>query len=313
MTAFEEALAGPLKPRTEVVTGYADTWPNVVIGGVSQFANWCTDAYTEKGDPVLVARELDPQGIARNTVIQTIGKPQPISGTVVSANGTSVVVDVGGGQTITAVYSSTLGLVGGELVRLLWQGGTATVLVKLTSYVKPPIEPPTTAPPPPKVTTGKLTARATDSATWVPGLGSWNNWAGGMQNVYQGSWAGFTTYGSWFYNGSTKQLAGATINRVQFRVPRRLSAGSYNNSATLHVYVHTSNNRPGGDVARVLGPYNFTIPAGYQGGYVDLPTAAGDQLKGGGGISIAGDPYAGFAGKATDPASGQLVITWTRS
>jgi hypothetical protein len=197
-------------------------------------------------------------------------------------------------------------------VRLMWQGRVATVLVKLTSYVAPPVSAPGTTAPPPANSTGELPVFATDSATWVPTLGDWNAWAGGGQNVYQGTYGGSTTYGSWFYNGATKQLAGATIGKVLFRVPKRRAVGSYNTAGTLHVYVHSSDTRPGGDVARISGPYDISIPANFQGDFKELPVTVGNLLKSGGGISIAGDPYMGFVGKAEDPSSGQLIIPWSR-
>lgn len=318
---IEETLAGPLQPRTGVTSAIADVFPNIFLGGVRQFAYWADHVYADPGEAVVVSREVDPNGSARNYVVGRVGQPQPTSGTVASATGSSAVVSLGAG-TVTARYNSGLSLSAGDTVALLWQGRIATVTAKLTDYVPPPVEAAPSPSPPPAPKTGTLSAFATDTATWVPGLGVWNAWAGGNQNVYQGSWSGYTTYGSCFYNGQTKQLAGATVTRVLLRIPKRLSVGAYNNAATIHVYVHTSNNRPGGDVARVLGPYNFTIPAQYAGnstiqsgvpkGWVSLPVAAGTQLAGGGGISISGEPYMGFVGKATDPSAFQLLTDWQR-
>lgn len=309
--SIEETLAGPLRSRTEVVSAYADFWPNIVLGGVQQFAYWNDHAYAAPGEAITVAREVDPSGVARNTVIGRIGRPGATEGTVLSADGMKAVVSVGAIE-VTAAYNSGLTLVGGDTVRLMWQGRVATVLVKLTSYVAPPVPAPGTTAPPPANSTGELPVFATDSATWVPGLGVWNAWAGGRQSVYQGSYSGHTMYGSWFYNGATRQLAGATIDRVRFRAPKRLSVGSYNAAGTMHVYVHGSDTRPGGDVARISGPYDISIPAHWQGDFVDLPPTAGDALKSGGGISIAGEPYMGLAGKAEDPSSGQLILNWSR-
>lgn len=308
---IEEKLAGPLRSRTEVVSAFADFWPNIVLGGVQQFAYWNDHAYAAPGEAITVARELDPNGIARNTVIGRIGRPGATEGTVLSTDGTKAVVSVGLIE-VEAAYNADLLLAGGDTVRLMWQGRTATVLVKLTDYVAPELVTPAPAAPPPASTTGKLPVFATDSATFAPGL-AWNNWAGGRQNVYQGPYGGFTMYGAWFYNGATRQLAGATTGPVLFRVPKRLAVGSHNATGTIHIYVHSSDTRPGGDVARIAGPYNFDIAPNFQGDFVELPAEAGDLLKdGGGGISIAGSPYLGFVGKAEDPASGQLIIPWSR-
>lgn len=310
--SIEEALAGPLRARTEVVSAYADSYPNIILGGVQQFAYWNDHVYAAPGEAITVAREVDPSGVARNTVIGRIGRPGATEGTVISADGTSAIVSVGATE-FTAAYNSSLTLSGGDTVRLIWQGRLATVMAKLTSYIAPAVQISGTTAPPPVNATGELPVFATDSATWVPSNGVWNAHAGGRQNVYQGSYAGVTTYGAWFYNGATRQLAGATVNRARLMVPKRLSAGSYNSAGTLHVYVHSSDTRPGGDVARISGPYDLSIPAHWQGGLMDLPTGVGDALKNGGGISIAGDPYMGFVGKADDPSSGQLVFEWSRT
>jgi hypothetical protein len=318
---IEERLAGSQDPRTNVVSAFAHDYPNIVLGGVPQFAYWCDHVYAVKGEPVAVAVESDPNGGARNTVIGRIGRPGATEGTVLSADGTKALVSVGA-EEVAAAYNSDLTLTGGDTVRLLWQGRVATVLVKLTSYVAPPADSPGTTAAPPNTSAGELSALATDSATWVPTLGAWNRWAAQNQNVYQGTYGGSTMYGAWFYNGFTKQLAGATLTDVLFRVPKRFAVGSYNSAGDIHIYVHTSDNRPAGDVARVLGPYSFTIPPNYNGGsvlqdgvpagFVRLPIAAGTQLVSGGGISITGSPYMGFAGKAEDPSSGQLLIPWSR-
>jgi hypothetical protein len=112
------------------------------------------------------------------------------------------------------------------------------------------------------------------------------------------------------------ELAGATITRVRFRVPQRRTVGSYNSALTLHLYAHTSPGRPGGDVTRVSGPTDWSVPAGWNpspgDGFIDLPTSIASTLIAGGGISISGDPYLSFVGKPSDPASGQLLIDWNR-
>ena len=96
--SIEETLAGPLRSRTEVVSAYAAAWPNIVLGGVPQFAYWNSHVYAEPGEAVTVAREVDPSGVARNTVIGRIGRPGATEGTVVSADGTKAVVTAGGAE-----------------------------------------------------------------------------------------------------------------------------------------------------------------------------------------------------------------------
>lgn len=309
--SIEETLAGKLDSRFEVVSAFADDWPNIVVGGVQQFAYWNDHVYALKGEAITVAREVDPSGIARNTVIGRIGRPGADTGTVLTVESNYLLVSVGAAE-VRARFDPAKTYTPGDIVALDWKGGTITALFVVTDYVPPAVDIPATTAPPPANNSGELAAFATDSGTWVPSLGYWNVWAAKNQNVYTGSYGGYTMFGSWFFNGATRQLAGAAITRVRFRVPKRFSVGAYNSTGTLHIYVHTNDTRPGGDVARVTGPYDIAIPPNFQGGFVDIPTAAGDQLKNGGGISIAGDPYMGVQGKAEDPASGQLLIGWAR-
>lgn len=309
--SIEETLAGSLEPRNEVVSAFADDWPNVVVGGVQQFAYWCDHVYALKGEAIAVAREVDPSGVTRNMVIGRIGRPGADTGTVLTVESNYLLVSVGATE-VRARFDADKVYTAGDIVALDWKGGTITALFVVTDYVPPSAVSTGTTAPPPASTSGTLAAYATDSATWVPGLSAWNAWARGGQNVYQGSYGGYTMFGAWFYNGATRQLDGATIGRVQFNVPRRLTVGSYNSSGSLHLYTHNADTRPGGDVTRVSGPFDITIGSGSQGGWVDLPTSVGDTLKNGGGIAIMGDPYMGFVGKADDPASGQLLIQWNR-
>lgn len=307
---IEERLAGPLRIRTEIVSGFADYWPDIVIGGRTQPAYWNDHVYAVKGEAITVLREVDPNGVARNVVIGRIGRPGAPEGTVISTDGSKAVVSVGS-EEIIAAYNTALTLTGGDTVRLLWQGREATVLAKLTSYVPPPVYMPGNTEPPPATSSGELPVFASDSATFSPAL-KWNGWAGGNQRVYQGNYNGNELYGAWFYNGATRQLEGATVGVPRFYVPKRRSVGNFNQAGTLHVYVHNADTRPEGNVDRIAGPFDLEIPAGFSGGFRDLPQQAANLLKNGGGICILGNPYMGFVGKAEDPSSGQLLIPWTR-
>lgn len=311
MSSIEEVLAGPLVARNEVVSAFADIWPNVIVGGVQQFAYWNDHVYAQPGEAITVAREVDPSGVTRNTVIGRIGRPGADTGTVLTVEANYLLVSVGATE-IRARFDTAKTYTPGDIVALDWKGGTITALFVVSTYVPPPVTAPSTTAPPPTTNSGELAVYATDSATWNLNFNAWNVWATKKQDVYTGTNSGHTVTGSWFYNGATKQLEGATITEVRFRVPKRFPAGSHNDPITLHIYLHSSDTRPGADVSRYAGPYDLTIPAQFQGGWFNLPVEVGDALKAGGGISIAGNPYAGFQGKADDPASGQLLIKWQR-
>lgn len=300
----------------EIVPGFADVYPNVRILGVPQPAAWPAGLYASPGEPLFIAQLIRPDAPTQTVVLGRAGVDGPREGTVTTVPGGSDTITItSDGKDYTATFLTGYTPVVGDRVRLLWQGRDVTVMGKVGVtpsagvLVGEPLQPP------PASSSGTFNAPATDSATmWGPG--GWDSWAGGGGHVHQGSWSGSTVTGAWFYGNTMAELAGATITRILFRVPARRSVGSYNNPGTIHLYAHNSPSRPGGDVARVAGPTDVSIPAGWapgpDDGWVDLPTSYAPTLINGGGVSISGDPYMGFVGKPSDPASGQLRIEWSR-
>lgn len=302
----------------QIVGGFADTYPNVKVGGLPQPAAWPSGVYAAQGEPVLIAQLVKPDAPAQYVVLGRVGADGPREATVTTVPGGSDTITVTADSVdYTATFLASYTPVVGDRVRMLWQGRDGTVVGKVG--VSPStggfIEP--TAPPPPPATFGVFPAPAIDSATyWGPG--GWDSIRpyGGV--VSQGTVYGTSNVvtGAWFYGNMMAELAGATINRVRFRVPQRRSVGSFNDALLLHIYAHTSPGRPGGDVTRVSGPTDVSIPAGWNpgpgDGFIDLPTSIAPTLIAGGGISISGDPYLSFVGKPADSASGQLLIDWSR-
>lgn len=313
------SLAGQIASPSDgvqIIPAFADVYPNVRIGGLSQPAAWPSGVYAGLGEAIFVAQLVKADAPAQNVVIGRVGADGPREGTVTTVPGGSDTITVtAAGTDYTATFLAAYTPTVGDRVRLFWQGRDVTIMGKVG--ITPgagTIDAGTGAPPPPK-SSGTFNAPATDSATlWGPG--GWDSWAGGGGHVYQGSWGGSTVTGAWFYGNTMAELAGATITRVQFRVPARRSVGSYNSAGNLHLYAHSSPGRPGGDVSRVSGATDVSIPAGWNpgpgDGFIDLPTSYASTLISGGGISISGDPYMGFTGKPSDPASGQLRIDWSR-
>ena len=307
--------------RVVIVPGFADVYPNVKIGGLPQLAGWPSGLYAAPGERVFIAQLIRPDAPAQNVVLGRVGADGPREATVTTVPGGSDTITVTADKAYTATFLSSYTPTVGDRVRLLWQGPDVTVLGKVG--VTPGGAAPTgttgagtTAPPAPKAS-GTFPAPAIDSATYWSG-GGWDSIRpyGGI--VSQGTVYGTTNLvtGAWFYGNTMAELAGATINRVRFRVPQRRTVGDYNKPLTLHLYAHNSPARPGGDVTRVSGPTDVTIPAGWNpgpgDGFIDLPTGVAATLIAGGGISISGDPYLSFVGKPADPASGQLLIDWSR-
>lgn len=295
-----------------IVPGFADVFPMIRVGGAVQPATWPQDVYATPGDPILVAYIMKPDAPAQAVVLFVTSTPGPREATVTVVPGGSDTITVNdGANDYTATFLQSYTPVNGDRVRLLWQGSDATVLGKVGVTPGRDIPAPQTAAPPPPKASGTFSGVATDSATWW-GPGGWGSWAGGGTAVFQGDFGSGPVYGAWFYAGAFSGLAGANITRIQMWVPARKSVGAYNSPGTLHIYAHTSGGRPAGDVSRVYGPYDWTIPAGWAGGFIDLPLAVVPTLIAGGGLSIAGSPYIGLKGKAEDPASGQVLADWNR-
>jgi hypothetical protein len=313
------SLAGHVaKPfdGVQIVPAFADAYPKVRIGGVAQPATWPSGVYAAPGEPLLIAQIVKPDAPAQNVVLGRVGADGPREGTVTTVPGGSDTITVtAAGVDYTATFLVGYTPVVGDRVRLLWQGRDVTILGQVGITPEAGTIDSGINPPPPPRSSGTFNAPANDSATlWAPG--GWDSWAKGGGHVYQGTWAGSTVTGSWFYGNTMAELAGATISRIRFRVPARRSVGDFNSAGNIHLYAHTSPSRPGGDVTRVTGPTDVSIPAGWapgpDEGWVDLPLTFAPTLIIGGGISISGDPYLGFLGKPSDPASGQLRLDWSR-
>lgn len=292
--------------------GFADVYPNVRVRGLVQPAIWLGQ-YALPGEPILVG--LMGEGtVGQYVVLGRVGVPNPVEGTVTAAPAGSDTITVeAAGVEYTVAFASDLTPTVGDRMRLMWQGSTGTAICKVGVTPPAAVNTPTTPPPPSASTGGTHPVIATDSATFSVGYG-WNAYYG--QNLYQGDGSGWgapaNNSGAWFYGAGASQLAGSTVTGVQFRLPARKSGGASSSTATAHIYLHNSPTRPGGDVSRIDGPFDVSVPPGYGGGYIALPTGWGGALVAGGGISITGSPYMGFQGRSEDPASGQLQLAWQR-
>ncbi|WP_426940254.1 hypothetical protein [Pseudarthrobacter sp. S6] len=307
-------MLGASAGEFEVSGGFADVYPNIRHRGLVQPATWLCD-YAAPGESIIVGTIGKPDAPAQMLVLGRVGAPGPTEATVTAAPGGSDTITVtAAGVDYTATFLTSYAPTVSDRVRLFWQGGSGTVLGKVGITPTTAPAPPSTAPPPPASSSGTLPVAAIDSATYSGSLYGWNAYYG--NSVYQGdgsTWgAPSANSGAWFYGNGAGQLAGATVTGVQFRIPARRSGGASGSAATVHLWLHTNPSRPGGDVSRTTGPIDVSIPAGYGGGWVDLPAGWGAALITGGGIGITGSPYMGLVGRDADPASGQINLTWQR-
>jgi len=307
------------KDRVEVIAGFADIYPNVKIGGLPTQATWPSGVYAAPGESVLIAQLVKSDAPTQNVVLGRVGIDGPREATVTTVpGGSDTIIVTANSVAFTATFLAAYTPAVGDRVRLLWQGRDVTCVGKVGVTPATTVAEGGTQPPPPTKSSGTFSAPAIDSATYWSG-GGWDSIRPGGGIVGQGTVYGTSNVitGAFFYGNTMAELAGANITRVRLRVPQRRTVGDYNSALTLHLYAHTSPGRPGGDVTRVSGPTDITIPAGWNPapgeGFIDLPTTIAPTLIAGGGISISGDPYMSFVGKPSDSASGQLRIDWTRS
>lgn len=282
-----------------------------VHGNVLQ-ASWSDPLVVVAGDPVLVEVSSSRAGGGAAFVRSRLtNKPRPGKGKVLTVPPSSPTITVTGddGEPYTATFVASYTPVVGDPVLLSWNASVPSVTGKITTTAAP-APPPVVAAPPPPQQTGSTPVHASQSSTYWP-AGGWETWAGGNSNVYQGNYGSGQVYGAWFYGGRTGQMAGKTIKAIRFVLGARRPVGQNNSPITLHLYAHNSANRPGGDVSRVVGPFDVTVDPGQGLKEYNLPLSFAATLQGGGGIAIAGDPYAGFLGINSQPESGLLTFDWS--
>ena len=285
------------------------------VGGNLLTARWNAEIRPSQGLPIAVDITTDGMGQSTAAVpFAYVDQPRPGTGTATAfiPGGVADLLVFVGEDGVTYETDQFIGSYNpGDPIYLNWDADKPTVMGKIGALAAPP-PPAPTPPPPPVAGNGATTLLATASDTfWGPGgWGSYATSRNGGEDVYTGNYGSGPVTGAWFYGAPKPELQGKSVTRVQFKVPARIAAGSHNSPATIHFYAHTSGSRPGGDVNRTVGPHDISIPAHWQGGLIDLPTTFGPVLAAGGGISIAGDPYAGFISRLKDPESGKVVVDW---
>lgn len=308
-----DALRGePVLPaQTRLVLGQVVAEagvPQVTVGGVVLAARWLDPVSVSDGDPVLVALVAGPTGQSEAVVLgRTASRPRPAEGTV-TANPAGAMVTVSTVEGSLDVVEGYASPTVGDVVRLVWAAGVGTAVAKVTAVEAPPAPSAPSAPPGP-ASSGSESVAAVDTGSYNLTGGFWST----TLHPMQGTWDGRTYSGAWFYGTRAAVLDdGRVIHRVRMWLPARRRQGSWNAAGAINLYAHTSPARPGGDVFIVTGPHSITLPAGWAGGWVDLPSGWASTLLAGGGIGCYGSPYLGVSGLAEDPQSGALVFDWTR-
>lgn len=285
-----------------------------VDGNLLKPSSWADPMVVDDGDAVTV--EISSSGIGGgrvNVQSRATSEPRPRTGTVtqVPAGSNTITVEANGISYPTEPANGPYAV--GDKVHFDWGAGKPRALGKVALTAAAIVEPKKFAPAPPKprATTGKTSAAARSSRTRGPN--GWGTHAGDGAKVYQGTYGGVITTGAWFYGTPLKGLNdGRKITRIQFRTGAHLNVGAYG-SKTFHFYAHTHASQPGGDTNRVSGPHDVSIPQGAAPRWIDLPLSFAAHLLAGGGIAVAGDPYAAMQGRtSSSPDSGALILHWER-
>lgn len=271
----------------------------VNVGGGGGSVRWAGGYVPVAGDPVLVAlRGLEAWVLGRTTP-----GPRPGRGTVQTIpGGATITVDVGG-VSVACTFASTYTPTVGDVVRLLWESDPPFVIAKEGTTAAPAAVKAPAAPPPSSLS-GVHTIPAVESRSYRSGA-----WRTDTDDVVQGDAPGYTgnpNNGAWFYGSGPSRLAGQVLTKAEIWLPGLSSSTS---TPTVHLYRHTSNTRPGGDVARVAGPFDVTKGGRVSGWYPFDLVAAQAVVDSGGGVGITGSPYARHKGLSSDGQSGALRLT----
>ena len=309
------AKMDPARSRTRLGTVVTvDGVRKVNVDGNVLTCTWADPMVVDDGDPVNV--EFYTAGIGQSKAhvsSRSTAQPRPRTGRVTQVPAGSPTIKV---EAVGVAYDAEP--VGGpyvlnDVVHLDWGAGRVRAIGKVTLTSTPPppavIAPP--QPPPKPRQSGYQTGAAIGSRTyWAPG--GWGSYAGDGNKVHQGTYAGATVTGAWFYGNQFKNLVGRQITKVQFRTGQRLAIGSHGAPVTFRFYAHTNPGQPGGDTNRVVGPFNWTAAPGQGPAWVQLPAEFGAVIANGGGIAISGEPYAAMQGTtARSPESGALILDWS--
>jgi hypothetical protein len=280
------------------------------VGGNLLTCRWLDPIQPVQGGNLVIDITTDERGQSTALVIGGYAdQPRPSTGTVLTV-GVSQIVFTGEDATTYSTDRFIGTYTVGDLIYLTWDAAKPTIIGKIPAIT---VTPPANTPVPAGgggAITGTHRTPATKSDTY--GVGGWGRWSTsqyGGEDVYSGTYGGYTVTGSWFYGLGNTVLAGRTIAAARFRLPQRLNVGA-SGSATVHLYAHTSSNEPGGDVNRTVGPFDVSVAQNAPPQWVTLPSTFYSALTAGGGISLAGDPYVGFQSRLKDPDSGKLELDW---
>lgn len=264
------------------------------------------------GDSVLVAVTGTPRGQSEAFILCRLSTTglHPATGTVTTVPPSSPTITVLGadGVSYTSYFLSSYTPAVNDNVEMIFLAGVPYVTKAGATPTPPPAAPVGSSTP--TISSGTSNFAASDSATWW-GPGGWGSW-GNTAYVYSGTWGGSTVNGAWFYGGGPTQLAGRTITGGRLTLGPRQAAGSYNSPATVNIYTHSSQTRPGGNVSTVNGPTTVTAQP-WQGLTVySLTQAQAQDLVNGGGIAIFNGDYAALSGVQSNAQSGTVSIDWSR-
>lgn len=232
---------------------------------------------------------------------------------VIVPSGATLAVNVAGSifpASLPVGYTPTVG----DIVNVIKAGDRCFVFA-ITGQTTADFAPP----PPPQIETGADKFLAGSSGYYSTETGAAPRWRDHL--IAQGDLPTFgqTYRGAWIYGVNPTRLKDATITKLRLRIPDVVYWGRpASPSGPLALHLLSDSTRPTGDTTPIQGPLYVEVTKDAKTQWVDLPTQWGQYLaNNGGGLGIRGDFPMGFAtpgpsGYPTDPASGQIELTWQR-
>lgn len=280
-----------------IVTAVAGTTVTVNLSGRTIICPFLNSYPATVGDTAAVIRVgLYAVAIGATT------RATPTVGTVTANGAGTVTVTVNGTAGLVMRYLSSYSPTNGDIVQVV-DGGVIGAYA--TAPVAPVAPEPPPVPPPPAMS-GTTVFLARDAGTWRSG------WRTDNSAVFQGSTVTGANSGAWFYGTApADSLGGATVLSASIWLHRVVGSG-VDAAQDVHMWLHNSATRPGGDVTRTGGPRNRSLSVGDRGWY-DLGADWGqdivDAVKRG--VGITGSPYLQLASIADDAQSGAIKIVWS--
>lgn len=272
----------------------------VLIDGAELPCVWLNHVKALSGDKVLVA-VTDSSGIVLGALAPSA---RPLFGRIASSSRGRVMVMPydstmdGTGKSIEVLNNGMALPSTGTLVTLDWTGNNPVITGVINDL------PTVSTTPPPALSIDEpnppIVISAIDAGTWVTSTKSWSDRFTGAVFQKDGS-----LIGAYFYDSSARVLR--ECQSLSIYLPARRRAGNMSAPATVRFQPH-SLSAPSNPPQPLSVVKSFSIPAGWEGGWIPLGQDFARSIPANQpwGIALTGSDYIGFDGVASLAESGAL-------